>query len=69
MSEYKAVQWGAVISYNVVSFLKIPYNRHPIARPWGRDMGCVLLIQISIYVMPQKLEYCMQYHVVLAHII
>ena len=28
--------------YNAVNFLQNPHNRHPIARPWGRDMGCLL---------------------------
>ena len=27
--------------YNAVNFLQNPHNRHPIARPWGRDMGCL----------------------------
>ena len=26
--------------YNMVNFLQIPHNRHPISRPWGSDMGC-----------------------------
>ena len=28
--------------YNAVNFLENPYNRHPIARPSGRAMGCLL---------------------------
>ena len=28
--------------YNAVNFLENPHNRHPIARPWGRGMGCLL---------------------------
>ena len=28
--------------YNAVNFLQNPLNRHPIARSWGRDMGCLL---------------------------
>ena len=28
--------------YNAVNFLPNPHKRHPIARPWGRDMGCLL---------------------------
>ena len=54
--------------YNVVKFLQIPHNSHPIACPWGRDMGCLLWIQIAIYVLPQQLEYCMQNHVVVDRI-
>ena len=29
---------------NVVKFLQIPHNRHPIALPWGWAMGCQLWI-------------------------
>ena len=29
--------------YSAVNFLQNPHNRHPIARPWGRGMGCLLL--------------------------
>ena len=28
--------------YNAVNFLENPHNRHPISRPWGRGMGCLL---------------------------
>ena len=28
--------------YNAVSFLQNPHKSHPIARPWGRGMGCLL---------------------------
>ena len=28
--------------YNAVNFLQNPHNRHPIARPWGWGMGCLL---------------------------
>ena len=51
--------------YNMVSFLQNPDNRHPIARPWGWGMGCLLWILIPIYVLPQLLECCMRYPVVL----
>ena len=30
--------------YNTVNSLRIPHIWHPIARPWGRDMGCVLWV-------------------------
>ena len=30
--------------YNAVNFLQNPHNRHPIAHPSGRDMGCLLWI-------------------------
>ena len=51
--------------HNMVSFLQNPDNRHPIARPWGWGMGCLLWILIPIYVLPQLLECCMWYPVVL----
>ena len=31
--------------YSAANFLQIPYNRHPIAHPWGRGMGCVMWVQ------------------------
>ena len=37
--------------FNVVSFLPKSYNRHNIARPWGRNMGCFLWIQYLIYIL------------------
>ena len=30
--------------YNAANYLQNPYNRHPIARPWGRGMGCLLRV-------------------------
>ena len=32
----------SVDHYNVVNFPQYPHNRHPIACPWGRGMGCLL---------------------------
>ena len=37
--------------YNAVNFPQTPDNWHPIARPWGRGMGCVLWVWNLIYVM------------------
>ena len=28
--------------YNAVNFHQSPHNKHPIPRPWGRGMGCML---------------------------
>ena len=36
--------------YNAVNFLSNPYNRHPIAHPWGRGIGCLLWVQIFFYI-------------------
>ena len=55
--------------YNVVSFLQIHRNKHPIARPHGQAMRCLLWRQIPIYVLPQWLEYCTQYRVVLDRVV
>ena len=30
--------------FNMVNFLQNPHNRHPIAHPWGQDMGCLLWV-------------------------
>ena len=55
--------------YNAVHFLQNPYIRQLIARPWGRDMRCLLWIQPLIYILPQFLQWCMQYHVILDRVI
>ena len=49
--------------YNTVIFSKNPHIIHPISRPLGRAMGCLLWVQILIYDMPQLLQWCMKYHV------
>ena len=54
---------------NAVNFLQILHKTHPIARPLGRAMGCVLCFQILIYILPQSLECCGQYHVILDRLI
>ena len=50
-------------------FLQNTHNRHPIARPCWRDMGCLLRVQALINVLPRSLQWCMKYHVVLDHVI
>ena len=47
--------------YNAVNFLKNINKRHPIARPLGRGMGCLLWIQDLIDILPQFLQLLMQY--------
>ena len=54
------IQCGTIITRSVF-FLKSSH-RHPISRPWGRNMGCLLWIQISIH--GQLLDFCMAYTVV-----
>ena len=41
--------------YNAVIFLTKIHKRHPIARPSGRDMGCILWIQHLIDILPRFL--------------
>ena len=55
--------------YNVVIFLQNPDKRHPIARPLGWGMGCLLWVQTLFCIMPQSLQWYMQYHVILCHVI
>ena len=40
------------------------HNRRPVARPSGRDMGCLFWKQVLIYLMPQSLKCCMERHMV-----
>ena len=56
-------------SYNSVNFIQNSYKRHIIARPLGRGMVCLLWIQSLIYILSSSLQSCMQYIVILDHII
>ena len=49
--------------YNAVSFLHKIHNKHPIPRPLGRDMGCLLWLQVLINVLPRSLHWWMYYRV------
>ena len=55
------MQW----CYNVVKFLQTSHNRHLIAHPWGRGVGCLSCVQILVYVLPRVLcvILCTFYHV------
>ena len=55
--------------YNAVNFLKNINKRHPIARPLGRGMGCLLWIQDLIDILPQFLQLLMQYLTTLHRVI
>ena len=46
--------------YNTVNFIKNIYKRHPISRPLGRNMGCLLWIQHLIDILLQFLQQLMQ---------
>ena len=47
--------------YDAVNFLQNSHNRHPIARPWGRGMGCLLWVWSLIYVLLLPLQCHIQY--------
>ena len=47
--------------YNAVNFLQNHHNRHPIAGPWGRGMGCLLWLWNLICVLLLPLQYPMWY--------
>ena len=50
--------------YNLVNFLQNIHEGHPIARPSGRGMGCLLWVQPLINIQPQFLQWCVQYLVI-----
>ena len=55
--------------YNAVNFLPNQNKIHPITRPLGRGMGCILVVQTVIHTLPQSLQWCVQYHLILYHVI
>ena len=44
--------------YDAINFLENLHNRHPIVRPWGPDIGCLLWVQILIYIWPLSSQCC-----------
>ena len=55
--------------YNAVNFHPNPHKRHPITRPWGRGMGCVMWTLPLMHILPQSLSYHMQNHVMMDRLI
>ena len=51
--------------YNAVNFLKNIHKRHPIARPLGWGMGCLLVIHHLSDILPEFLQSFMQYFTIL----
>ena len=51
--------------YNAVNFLQNIHEKRPIAHPSGRGMGCILWIQPLIDILPQFLQWCVQYFLML----
>ena len=72
---HKIHLWGWAIVYQLslrftainkaVNFLQNHHNRHPLARPLGWAMGCLLWVQALIYILPKSLQCCMHYRVIL----
>ena len=58
------VQWR----YNVVHFLQSHHIKHPITGPLRPGMMCNFWVQPLIYVLPQFLQWCTNYHVILYYI-
>ena len=40
--------------YNAVNFQQNSHNRHPITRPWGRGMGCLLWVESLVKFCPSR---------------
>ena len=55
--------------FNAVNFLENPHKRHPIDRPNGRAMGCLLWVHTQVYIMPRELQRCVQCYVILNRLI
>ena len=55
--------------YNRVNFLHNPHNRHPIARPWGRGVGCLLWGVSLMHVLPLSSQCRTWYHGKSDHVI
>ena len=63
-------QYTVCCRYNTVNFLKKNIHKgHPIARPLGRAMGCLLWIQYLIDILPEFLQLFMQYLTILDRVI
>ena len=59
---------GQPVSGNVVSFLQNTHNRHPIARPWGQDMGCLLWELWLIFCLSYCIDVCIMVFYCMCHI-
>ena len=55
--------------YNVVNFVENPHKRHPIPRPNGRGMGCLLWVHTLVYIKSRELRQYMQHRVILDRVI
>ena len=55
--------------YNAVNFLQNYHNRHRIAHPWGRGMGCLLWLLTLMHVLLQSLLCWVQNRMILKRVI
>ena len=62
-TEYSAVPSILIITWT--NFSKNIHKRHLIACPLGQSMGCLLWIESLIDILPQFLQWCVQYHFIL----
>ena len=63
------IQYTVRCRYNAVNFITNIHKRHPMARPLGRGMGCLLWIQHLIDIMSQFLQLLMQNLTILDRVI
>ena len=56
----RTIEYTVRCRFNAVNYLTNIHKRHPIARPTGRGMGCVLWIRHLIDILPQFLQIYMQ---------
>ena len=56
---YYAICYTVRCRYHAVQFLQIPHNRHYIARPWERDIWCLLWVKRLIDLLLLSLQCCM----------
>ena len=55
--------------YHSINFShRFPNKRHLIARPWGRGMRCLLLVQILIHILHSSLRCCIWYFAIFDHV-
>ena len=59
------ISHNVLCRFNAVNFHPNPHKRHPIARLWGRAMGCLLWISTLMHILPQSLSNHMQNHIML----
>ena len=59
-----AIRYAVHIQYLAVYFLPRTEKRHPIARPWGRGMGCLLWCHSLNKALTSFILFYVQYHII-----